>query len=661
MCGVTAIFGGRERPASVADIHRMTSAIRHRGPDGAGFAILDQGRLIFGHARLSIIDLEGGEQPLFNEDGTIALTFNGEIYDHAALRAELIAEGHRFRTRSDAEVVIHLYEARGLRFLERLNGEFAFVLWDGKRRRLLAVKDRFGVKPLFYGTVGDELLIASEAKALLALPRFPRAIAPEYMAGPFLGGTRSSSTPFAGIQAVRPGHYLLAEAGYAPVEVAYWTPRFAPDPGVTFDEACDGVRRHLRAAVRRRMVADVRVGAYLSGGLDSTLVAGLMAEAGAGLKAFNVGFGDAVYDESELAARIARHYGITFESVRCTPDVLAAGFLKTIRHVEGPINNPNSIAKQILSAHARSQGYKVCLTGEGSDELFGGYAFFKLEGLWRMMRDPRTAPAARTLWRRFQAAEHRSEGFLWRRRMPWARAEHAFGYPSFFRLSIESSARLMRLVLSRGVLARRGDMTPIVSADREHDPRLLRALHPFNATRLVALNLMTNYIIPALGDRVEMANALECRTPFLDVELAEYSARLPPGYFLDLPSLSEKHILKRAFADLLPPFTRAETKHPFMAPTWGSFAATAEGRELFETFLSRRALTTAGLLDPTFTRTCYWLWRTLPRGARVRRYLDGFMGVALSMQALHQELIVRPIAGDDGFSMRDRSGPAPLA
>jgi asparagine synthase (glutamine-hydrolysing) len=280
VCGISAISRLDRGLPDTSDIRRMCSVIRHRGPDGAGFARVGDGATLLGHVRLGIIDLPGGAQPLFNEDHSVGVVFNGEIYDHQAHRDALVRAGHAFRTRSDTEVIVHLYEEHGLAFLERLNGEFAFIIYDDRKKQLVAARDRFGVKPLFFSCHRHELLLASEAKSILALDRVPRALSPDYLMGAHLGAFPYGGSAFAGIQSVKPGHYLIAAAGSTGVQVGYWHPRFETSQQLSSGEARREVRDRFVASVRRRMVADVPVGAYLSGGLDSSLVCATMAALG---------------------------------------------------------------------------------------------------------------------------------------------------------------------------------------------------------------------------------------------------------------------------------------------------------------------------------------------------------------------------------------------
>jgi len=423
----------------------MCSVIRHRGPDGAGFARVGDGSTLLGHVRLSIIDLATGAQPLFNEDHSIAITFGGEIYDYQTHRATLIEAGHTFRTQSDTEVIVHLYEEHGLRFLEHLNGEFAIVIYDDRKKQLVAARDRLGVKPLFFSVSGNELLVASEAKSVLALDRVSRAISADYLVGTHLGAFPYGGSAFAGIQSVKPGHYVVAKAGSVGEQVPYWQPRFETRENLSFDEANREVRRLFVAGVRRRLVADVPVGAYLSGGLDSGLVCATMAALGAGVdrsfRVFNAGFSDPRFDESGLARRIAEHFGASFETIPCGMADMAEEYEQTLYHTEMALVNPSAIAKQMLSRLVRSQGYKVCLTGEGSDEVFGGYQYFKQEAIWRKLLAREDRDEGKQLWKRFTREEKHTEGALWHRGRSWETEEPWFGYPSFHQMRLEENSR----------------------------------------------------------------------------------------------------------------------------------------------------------------------------------------------------------------------------
>lgn len=656
MCGINVIFKKRGQAAEVSDIRRMSSVMAHRGPDGAGFALLNNKSILFGHNRLSIIDLHEGHQPLFNKDGSVAITFNGEIYDYKSHREELLKKGYEFRTQSDTEVIVHLYDEYGLDFVHKLNGEFAFTIWDEKKKLLIAARDRAGVKPLFYYENQDELLISSEVKGIFALPRVPRALNPDYMMGPVWGAFPRAVSAFKNIRSLTPGSFLIVDASGQSQEKKYWEISFQPNQRGTFQEAKDDVRRLLTKAVERRMVADVPVGTYLSGGLDSTLVCGLMAARSSNVKAFSVGFGQTIYDESNAARQIANHYGAQFEAIDCNDDLLAENFLKTIHHVEQPIVNPNAIAKQVLSQLVRSRGYKVCLTGEGADEVFGGYAYFKLERLWRMMlAGGEEAERGRQLYEQFKKLEVRSEGILWNRGSKWKKTSPVFGYHSFqYQRAMESNF-FARLALQKDLVAQASAPTPQAYFEQQFDFNELAQLDPLNASKRITFNQLSSYIIPTLGDRVEMANSVECRTPFLDRDLIEYAATVDPKHFMDINSLREKHLLKQAFSDMLPTIVASTHKHPFLSPSWRSLSKTKKGQELKAEFLSARKAKDAGVFNPSFVRRVKIYWTLLPKSTNIWKKVDVMAGLLMTTQALHHEFVEKAPSADPNFGLVDRS------
>jgi asparagine synthase (glutamine-hydrolysing) len=661
MCGIASIVRLDESPVDPQDLARMCSAIAHRGPDGAGYALLDNGRVGLGHVRLSIVDLAGGGQPLYNEDFSVAVVCNGELYDYPELRRDLMKRGHRFRTSSDSELLVHLYEEYGDDFFEYLQGEFAFVLWDSRRRRLLASTDPCGVKPLYFAVTATDLLLASEIKAIFALDRVDRALCPRYLTGPALGIYRDDISPFAKIRPVHPGHYLVVEADGSYHERQHYRQKYEPRSNMTFEEAKSAVRDRLTRAVERRLAADVGVHAYLSGGLDSTIICGLMARLGARFTCFNIGFPDSPYDESQKARKVAEHFGQQFESVPCTHQQIAQNLPAAVYATEMPLNNYNSLAKMVLSKYVRGRGVKVCLTGEGSDEMFGGYPYFKLEMIWRMMAaGGAAAEKAAKLHRRFCLMEYRSEGLLWDRSDRWKRSSGIFGYPSYFNLRARDARRCVAAFFNvKGLGITRDDLPDALLQTSMPEERLA-GLDPFNTSRLLTLNQLYSIVIPTLGDRVEMAHSLECRPPFLDRDLLELLGTVPPEYFIDLDNLREKHLLREAFSDLLPPVFQTEHKHPFLAPTWHSFARTPHGRELFGELLSNSAIREVGVFRPVAVAAARLAlgWFPLPRG--LRRKLDALLGTMLNTHLLHHLFIKNRIACDPYFPMVNRS-PAQLA
>lgn len=655
MCGLNAIIR-KKGVADIEDIRRMSSVIPHRGPDGAGFALLNEGQVLFGHNRLSIIDLHEGHQPLYNQDGSVCITFNGEIYDYKSHREELIQKGHQFRTHSDTEVIVHLYDEYGMDFIHKLNGEFSFVIYDAKKKRTIAARDRAGVKPMFYFENGEEVLISSEVKGLFALPRVPRALNPEYMMGPIWGAFGRSACAFKDIQSLKPGHFLIIDDRGDAREEKYWELQFNPNMSGSFQEAKADVKRLFTQAVERRMVADVPVGCYLSGGLDSSLVCALMAARGRNVKAFSIGFGNTVFDESNDARQIANHFGAQFEAIDCNDQMLAENFEKTIYHAEQPIVNPNSIAKQILSGLVRSRGYKVCLTGEGADEMFGGYPYFKQERLWRMLQGTDQERAqGEDLYKKFLILETRSEGILWNRGHAWKKTPTPYGYPSFHYLRASESNWFAARALSQDLVAQAKAKTPGQFFEQNSDFTELGKMDPFNASRKLTIHQLSSYIIPTLGDRVEMANSVECRTPFLDRDLMEYIGTVNPAHFMDIHHLREKHLLKQAFVDILPPLVAKVHKHPFLSPSWRSLSKTKFGKELMSHYMSKETTKAVGVFDPSFVRRLKIYWSLLPRKTNLWKRVDVMVGLLQTTHSLHGQFVEKAPAANPSFGLVDRS------
>lgn len=425
---------------------------------------------------------------------------------------------------------------------------------------------------------------------------------------------------------------------------------------MTLGDARALLRSELEEAVARRCVADVPVHVYLSGGIDSTVVCGLMARRQPRLTAYHISFDDEQLDEAPVATRIAAHLDVDLRTVRCSAESLAADFERAVTHTELAIGNPNSMAKLALSRLVRDDGRKVCLTGDGADEVLGGYPYFKMERLWRMHDEGGDArKQARALWRRFQRLEVSSLGVSWSRRLAWRRAPRPFGAPLFAELRTRQLKSAHRWLLDAERLGLDDEHDPIRTFERSYDASVIGRLHPFHASREIAFLAMTGYLIPNLGDRVEMAHGVECRLPFLDRRLMEAVNTIPPEHMMDIANLREKRLLHEAFDDVRPPFMREIHKHTFLAPGWRELSATPTGRALFAELLSRRALEHAGVFRPATLRSLRHVWRIAPRRSLLKKQLDIVMGSALSVQLLWQRFVARPVESDAGFAARELS------
>jgi asparagine synthase (glutamine-hydrolysing) len=550
MCGIAGIVGPPEAPLR-ATLAAMASALAHRGPDeqtttlyrGAGFAF----------RRLSIIDVAGGTQPLDGEDGSCHLILNGEIYNHPDLRSELESAGHRFRTRSDAEVVVHGYEEWGDAVVERLRGMFAFALWDERRQRLLLARDRLGKKPLVYHEGGGGLKFASELQGLLADPTVPRQpdlralhhyLTYQYVPAPW--------TAFQGVRKLPPAHLLVFEDGRASVR-PYWSLSSRPALRLSEADAATEVRRLLRDAVRVRLMSEVPLGAFLSGGVDSSAVVALMSEFGR-VKTFSIGFEEERFDERRWAAMVARRYGTEHHEFVVRPQ--AAEVLPAlVEHYGEPFADSSALPTYYLSRLTRDH-VTVALNGDGGDELFAGYDRYALLSAYRVLgRVPRAAAAAsataRALGPRLPASVRRLLGAV------SARPEESYARTVSYFSPEEKDALYTPWMREQT----RGDdsLGLIESAFAQADaPDLLG--------RTLQVDLVT-YLPGDLLVKVDiatMAVGLEGRSPFLDHPLVEFVARLPTS--LKRQRGRGKALLRRAVADLLPPEILARRKMGFGVP-----------------------------------------------------------------------------------------------
>ena len=407
MCGIAGFVRldpGAARPDD-ALLRRMLGALRHRGPDA--FGTYRDAIAGLAHARLSIIDLSTGQQPLSNEDGSLWIVFNGEIFNYLELRDELVAHGHRFRTASDTEVLVHAWEQWGEDALSRLNGQWAFALWDSRGKRLVLSRDRLGVRPIYLTRTGGRLVFASEIKGLFADPGVSRALDPVGLDQVFTFWTTvAPRTPFQGIEELPPGHTLVVDlAAGAPRETlrSYWTPSFPPrgaEPAISIEDAAEGLRDRLERAVTLRLLrADVPVGCYLSGGIDSSVIAALCRRAKSGaFRTFSLRFADEEFDETPYQRLMAERLDAEHAEVVCTRADIARVFPDVIEHTERPILRSAPAPMYLLSRLVRDADFKVVLTGEGSDEMLAGYDIFreaKVRAFWA--REPESVSRPRLL------------------------------------------------------------------------------------------------------------------------------------------------------------------------------------------------------------------------------------------------------------------------
>lgn len=606
MCGITGFW--RPGAASSTDgdgahLRAMMDTLEHRGPDGRGMHLDGARGLAMGHTRLTIIDLHTGDQPLLSSGGALVLTANGELYDYKLHRTRLICDGARFTTKTDAEIALHLYARHGLGFVEHLRGEFAIALFDAERERLVLVRDRFGVKPLYLAQRGDALYWGSELKAILAHPEVPARLEPRALLHQLMQVMVPGTTAFEGIEAIRPGHMVVVQRRGDRLEVTrqrYWDARFptADDHDDQADPApwVDGVRERLVDAVRVRLEADVPVGCYLSGGIDSCSTLGLAtAMQQSHVKAFTIAFEDDAYDESSIAATMAERTGADQVVMPLGVEQLYGPYYeRTLWHTERTFYNTLGVAKWHMSRVVHEHGYKVVITGEGSDELFGGYPFFKRD----LLLHTRSEAERDAMIQQLQTNNAVFAGaILAERTHEHAAMNDLVGFtPSWIQPWIATLARV-RPLLAPQLREELRDYDPIVAIADTLDPDALRDRHPLDKAQYTWIQTMLEgQILTWGGDRVDMANSMESRPPFLDHHLAEYAFGLAPA--LRIRGMREKWVLREAMREILPKVLYEREKFAFMAPPatlrpqeW------AQVRGLVDRHLSREALERSGLFD----------------------------------------------------------------
>lgn len=598
MCGIAGIWSpDPSRPPLEGELRTMAARLAHRGPDGSGLHI--EGPVGLAHTRLAIIDLEGGHQPLCNEDATVWVTFNGEIFNYKELRAELLRLGHVFRTQSDTEVLVHLYEEHGDDFVKALNGQFAIALWDTKRARLLLARDRVGIRPLFFAMDGRRLAFASEVKALFALPGVTRRIDPEGLASIFsLWSVLPPTTVFAGVQNVPPGHLMVVDR-LGTKTTCFWTWDFgACDEREDVDEreAGEALRALMADAVRLQLRSDVPVGAYLSGGLDSSIITTIVARHNdADLRSFSLTFNDAEFDESAHQRSLVDHLGTQHSSVRVGASDIGAAFPRMVWHAESPVVRTAPVPMMLLADLVRASGYKVVLTGEGADEAFGGYDIFKEAAIRRRMLRSSCAGAALKRLYPYLAHSPTSLGALAQGHFSTRSSDEA-RQPAFSLTARMATSRrtLQYLEPSWRDAALAWDPARQLA---ERAPQGFGSWPPLARDQFVeAQTLMSGYLLSSQGDRMAMAASVEARFPFLDHRVLEFAARLPTR--LKLRGLQEKRILKQAWRNELPAGIVNRSKQPYRSPDSASFFEQGRPLPYVSELLSASSLKDAGIFTP---------------------------------------------------------------
>ncbi len=597
MCGIAGILNFKTPEDKIPLLSSMLASLQHRGPDSAG--IFTQGPAGLGSVRLSIIDLSGGNQPIHNEDKSIWLVFNGEIFNYPELRTLLISMGHQFYTQTDTEVLVHLYESFGTGMFAHLNGQFAFALWDTRTRALLLGRDRLGIRPLFYHLHHQRLIFGSEIKALFADKTISRELDSQSLSDIFCcWAPVGKATAFKNIFQLPPGHYARFSSQGLSIHQYWEIPGPVQETKKSTDQWVEELNELIIDAVRIRLRADVPVAAYLSGGLDSTYITALVKRHfNNRLKTFSVGFSDPAYDESHFQKKAVNFLGTDHQETSCSHGDIGEIFPEVIFHAETPLLRTAPAPLMHLARQVKRSGLKVILTGEGADEIFAGYNIFKedkvlrfwakfpesqirprlLEKLYPYIFSQNNARATKYLETFFKKGMDHLDSPTASHRTRWENTSHTHTFFSkdFLSTPFNLEHFIQRFIpfLPDGFMAR--------------DP-LSRAQYIEQKT------FLPNYLLSSQGDRMSMAGSIEGRYPFLDHRVVEFAATLPPH--LKINGMTEKYILKKAAGNKVPRKIINRPKQPYRAPISPAFLGTPR-QEYVRLLLSETAMNETGYFD----------------------------------------------------------------
>ena len=621
----------------------MMSSIDYRGPDDSGEYLSDDVQL--GVVRLSIVDPKEGSQPVRGCNGALVSIYNGELYNHFSLRQRLVRDGHRMASSSDSELLPHLYEEYGSDLFERLRGMFAIALWDESERRLVLGRDRLGIKPLFYAETNDYLVFASEIKAIIRSGLVEPRIDNESLDDLFsLSYPCPPRTMFSGIRELRPGHLLRARSGVRDVGLkSYWAvnvPLEGDHRRISRADAEEELRSLLRLKVYEHMVSDVPVGAYLSGGLDSASIAALMKDvSGDPPSTFSISFASAEFDESEYAKIMASFLGAENRTIEFDSDA-ADGFERMIWHTELPLQFPLALPLMGLAREARSAGFPVILTGEGADEIFGGYDCFRADKMRRMLDRPGLRFLRPQVYKQLYKWHQMPDGtvnMMLENHRSASDVSRKYGgiVPPWY--DIWTTVGVERQALLSGPEGR--EVRPVGEPPSGFEaliPADLDRLHPLDAgIALEQATRLPSWIL-LIGDRASMSEGVEARVPFLDHEIVEFVASLPPA--LKMRGFQEKSALRGAMAPLLPGIIRERQKRPFFTPIKDWFFAESSP-EIFRELMSPSALKEAGMFESSTVMRFLRELEVVPKQHLLRSRLEWTLLLVLGSQILHHQFV----------------------
>ncbi|MET0071447.1 MAG: asparagine synthase (glutamine-hydrolyzing) [Candidatus Thiodiazotropha sp.] len=644
MCGIAGILNLKDGvPPSRNELEGMIHAVHHRGPDGYGYYLSE--RVGLAHARLSIIDLAGGDQPIHNEDRSVQVVFNGEIFNYVELTAQLKRQGHRFYTHSDTEVIVHLYEEYGEAFVDHLNGQFAIALWDSREGRLILARDRTGIRPLYTIRNGNRFFFSSEVKSLFAHPAIPREINLTALSEVFtFWTTLPPHSLFESVEMIPPGHILVIENGSMNLS-RYWDWSY-PNEQIDNRKPLADWREELKAlmvdSVRLQLRSDVPVGAYLSGGLDSSVLTSLIKNfTDTPLRTFSIGFEDEEFDESGFQRDLVDYLGTNHTHVLCKRSDIGAAFPRVISHTESAIVRTAPTPLMLLSGAVREAGYKVVLTGEGADEVFGGYDIFKeakVRRFWSHAPDSEWRPLI--LQRLYPYLKHSpTTSGAFSKRFFQQGMEH-LDKPFFAHIPRWATTQRILQFLSDEARAAINQAVDFETINRIL-PADIEAWKPLNRDQYIEANtLLSGYLLSSQGDRVAMANSIEGRYPFLDHRVIEFAATLPSRY--KIMGLNEKYLLKQTMRGLIPESIRKRSKQPYRAPDSQSFFNGEKPLDYVAYLFSEERIRKAGYYNP---KTVSLLLKKCARG-KALGFADNMAFVGILSSMLVDELFIEQASID---------------
>jgi len=641
MCGIAGFYRFNDNiDNKTHTLRKMLTRIKHRGPDESGIYLSEDVGL--GSVRLSIIDLSTGTMPLANTDESLWIVFNGEIFNYIELKEELLAKNHTFITNSDTEVIVHLYEEYGPEFLNKLNGQFAIAIWDKNKQELFLARDRVGIRPLFYTTVGSSFVFASEIKSILEFPNFNSKLSAKSLSEFFTFWTSlSSNTAFEGVFELPPGSYMTINENSKTIK-SYWELPISKPEEYKFNTAEDAAKEFetiFTDAVKLRLRADVQVAAYLSGGLDSSITTSFIKKITPdSLRTFSIGFTEKDFDESTYQ-NIARDYFETeHSSVTCSPKDISNNFKDVVWHSEAPLLRTAPTPMSILAKSVRDHNIKVVITGEGADELFGGYNIFKetkIKQFWA--KDPKSKFRPLLLKKLYPYIPQISKANSNILKMFFGYKLSETSSPIYSHLLRWNNTSRINNYLSKDYRESIDDYNAISKIEEQLDNKL-EGYDYLTKAQWIEINFfMSKYLLSSQGDRMGMANSVEGRYPFLDHRVIEFCMKLNPD--LKLNGLNEKYLLKKMMKGRLPESILNRSKQAYRAPIRSTFFS--EEMPLYlKDMLSEERIIDFGIFNPEFVNQ---LKKKMQLNKQVSEIDNMAITAILSTQILHDLFINQSI------------------